>query len=44
MFNLMNFTLLQNVPNPVKNNTTIQFNTPNSKDDKISVLQICLEK
>ena len=30
MFNSNEFALLQNVPNPTINNTTIQFNTPNS--------------
>ena len=37
MFNSNEFTLLQNVPNPTKNNTTIQFNTPNSKMIKFQI-------
>jgi len=37
MFNSNEFTLLQNVPNPTKNNTTIQFNTPNAKMIKFQI-------
>ncbi|MBT3417603.1 MAG: T9SS type A sorting domain-containing protein [Flavobacteriales bacterium] len=37
MFNSNEFTLLQNVPNPTKNNTTIQFNTPNSNMIKFQI-------
>jgi hypothetical protein len=37
MFNSNEFTLLQNVPNPTRNNTTIQFNTPNSKMIKFQI-------
>jgi len=37
MFNSNEFTLLQNVPNPTKNNTTIQFNTPNDKLIKFQI-------
>ena len=37
MFNSNEFALLQNVPNPTKNNTTIQFNTPNSKMIKFQI-------
>ena len=37
MFNSNEFTLLQNVPNPTKNNTTTQFNTPNSKMIKFQI-------
>ena len=37
MFNSNEFTLLQNVPNPTRNNTTIQFNTPNSNMIKFQI-------
>ena len=37
MFNSNEFALLQNVPNPTKNNTTIQFNTPNSNMIKFQI-------
>jgi len=37
MFNSNEFALLQNVPNPTKNNTTIQFNTPISKMIKFQI-------
>ena len=37
MFNSNEFTLLQNVPNPTKNNTTIKFNTPNSNMIKFQI-------
>ena len=37
MFNSNEFALLQNMPNPTKNNTTIQFNTPNSKMIKFQI-------
>ena len=37
MFNSNEFTLLQNVPNPTKHNTTIQFNTPNSNMIKFKI-------
>ena len=37
MFNSNEFALLQNVPNPTKNNTTIQFNTPNPKMIKFQI-------
>jgi hypothetical protein len=37
MFNSNEFTLLQNIPNPTKGNTTIQFNTPNSNMIKFQI-------
>ena len=37
MFNSNEFTLLQNVPNPTKGNTTIKFNTPNSNMIKFKI-------
>ena len=37
MFNSNEFTLLQNVPNPTKHNTTIQFNTPKSNMIKFQI-------
>ena len=37
MFNSNEFALLQNVPNPTKNNTTIQFNTSNSDMRKFQI-------
>ena len=40
MFNSNEFALLQNVPNPTKNNTTIQFNTPNDKLIKFQIIDM----
>jgi hypothetical protein len=40
MFNSNEFALLQNVPNPTKNNTTIKFNTPNSKMIKFQIIDM----
>ena len=37
IFNSNEFTLLQNIPNPTKGNTIIQFNTPNSNMIKFQI-------
>tara|TARA_B100001029_G_C15000127_1_gene417557 strand:- start:7 stop:879 length:873 start_codon:yes stop_codon:yes gene_type:complete len=40
IFNSNKFTLLQNTPNPTKETTTIQFNTPNSQMIRFQIIDM----